>query len=292
MPQPDEKGLAYYYQGVYGPGHAMAGFQLGWMGRWAARRRLRALRGTLRLAPGIRVLEIGCGYGTMLSLLHREFGCTAVGLDFDEASIAGALDRDAIDYRCGTLDTADLPPASFDLVMMFHSLEHLRDPVQALRQAARLLKPGGTCMVEVPDFDSGWRHVFGSGWMPLVVPQHLFHFTPDTLSRSMAAAGLEPERRHRSMFYPIESTLSFALWLNGVLGKPLSRFWPRPSRPDGWLVVLAATLWWGLVELPAQAALVLAGRSGNQLLLARHPVTGDNQPPRPMQAPALPKDRS
>lgn len=288
LPQPDEAGLAYYYRDVYSPGTAPAGYQLGAMGRWAARRRLAVLERQLTLAPGTRVLEVGCGYGALLSLLHRECGCTAVGLDFDAGSVANARDRDVIDYRCGTLDTADLPPASFDVVLMFHSLEHLRDPVRALGQAARLLKPGGTCVVEVPDFNSAWRHVFRGGWMPLLVPQHLFHFTPGTLSRAMEAAGLQPARRHRSMFYPIESTISFGLWLNGLLGKPLSRFRPRRSRPDGWLLLGVVALWWALIELPTQAALVLAGRTGNQLMLARRPLASpaapdENVPPRPLQ---------
>lgn len=274
LPRPDEQALAYYYDGAYSGavGASPGAYQLGPMGRWTARRRLDVLRRHLALGPGTAVLEVGCGYGALLSLLHRECGCRAVGLDFDTGSIAGALDRDAIDYRVGTLETTDLPPASFDVVLFFQSLEHLREPVDALRAAARLLKPGGTCVVEVPDFDSGWRHVFGRGWFPLLVPQHLFHFTPATLSRALAAAGLEPEARHRSMFYPIESTVSFGLWLNGLLGKPLHRFRPRRSRPDGWLLLALVALWWAVVELPTQALLVAAGRSGSQLMLARQPL--------------------
>jgi SAM-dependent methyltransferase len=280
VPQPDDQALAYYYRGAYSgaAGATPGAYQLGPMGRWTARRRVGVLRRHLELSAGTRVLEVGCGYGALLSLLHRECGCQAVGLDFDAGSIAGALDRDAIDYRVGTLETAELPPASFDAVLFFQSLEHLREPIQALRAATRLLKPGGVCVVEVPDFDGGWRHVFQGRWFPLLVPQHLFHFTPATLSRGLAAAGLEPEARHRSMFYPVESTVSFGLWLNGLLGKPLHRFRPRPGRPDGWLLLALVALWWVAVEIPTQALLVAAGRTGSQLRLARRPLADPGEP--------------
>src|SRR5207248_4268984 len=127
--------------------------------------------------------------------------------------------------------------------------EHHADPVRALRAASELLKPGGVCLVEVPHFDSPWRRVFGSWWLPLLVPQHLFHFTPATLRQCMRCAGLEVTSSHRSMVYPAESTGSLGLWLNEKLGRPLRRSRLRRERPDGIVLVALLALWWLLVEL-------------------------------------------
>jgi SAM-dependent methyltransferase len=276
-PQPGPGLLAYYYQGVYS-GRAAAAWQTGAIGRLAARYRLRALRRFLRLGPGQHLLEVGCGYGTFLATAAERTGCSAVGIDMDAGSLAQALARDTVSYHHGSLATVPLAPASFDSVAMFQSLEHHADPLDALRRVHALLKPGGRCAVEVPDFDGGWRRVFGAWWLPLLVPQHLFHFTPATLRRSFEAAGFTEVGRHRSMFYPAESTASLGLWLNEKLGRPLRRFQLRRERPDGALLLAALAAWWLLVEVPAQALLVLLGRSGHQLLVARKPLAIDPSP--------------
>ena len=91
----------------------------------------------------------------------------------------------------------------------------------------------------------------------------------------MVASGLEVAVSHRSMFYPAESTASLGLWLNEKLGRPLRRFRLRATRPDGIFLLAVLVLWWLLVELPSQALLVLAGRSGHQLMAGRRP---DNDP--------------
>jgi SAM-dependent methyltransferase len=272
LPRPDEAQLRSYYEGAYSGGTSavVRAYQRGAIGRWVARRRAAAVGRHVALRSGT-IVEVGCGYGALLRTLHEDHGCTVVGVDSDEGSLAQALRRDAIAYHCGTLESLGLPAARFDAVLFFQSLEHHRDPVRALAEAARLLKPGGVCVVEVPDFDGFWRHVFGTWWYPLLVPQHLFHFTRASLAQAFAAAGLTLAGPHRSMFYPLESTVSLGLWLNERLGRPLRRFQPRLARPDGWLLFALLAAWWVCVEVPVQALLVAAGRSGHQLMAARRP---------------------
>jgi SAM-dependent methyltransferase len=218
------------------------------------------------------VLDVGCGYGTFLAALADASTCELVGIDTDAGSIAHALRHERIRYECGGVDSAALEAGSFDAVTMFESLEHHRDPLEALRRALRLLKPGGVCVVEVPNWAGAWRRVFGSWWMPLLVPQHLYHFTPASLREAMVAAGFEVRDRHRSMFYPLESTASLALWLNEYMGRPIRRYRLQLRRPDGLLLVALLAAWWLAVELPAQAALMLAGRTGHQALVGFRPA--------------------
>lgn len=267
-PRPAGARLAAYYAGTYSGAMARV-IQLGPVGRWVARMRAGTACRATGLRQGQRLLDVGCGYGAFLAEARRLGGCEAHGLDLDAASIAGAADADAIRYQVGSLDTAALPASSFDVVTLFQSLEHHEDPLAALRCVHRLLKPGGHCVVEVPDFDGAWRHVFRSWWLPLLVPQHLFHFTPATLRQALESTGFEVRQPPRSMFYPAESTASLGLWLNEKMGRPLRAFRLRPQRPDGVLLLLTLAAWWLLVEVPAQALLVAVGRSGHQLVVGR-----------------------
>ncbi|MEO5671872.1 MAG: class I SAM-dependent methyltransferase [Ramlibacter sp.] len=267
-PRPTAAALAYYYEGIYsghGAGRAEL-IQRSMWGRWVAHYRLRLVQSVRPLGRGERLLEVGCGYGAFLAAAKCSTGCEATGLDIDAACLAGAVHRDLIDYRCATLDNADLAPAQFDVVAFFESLEHHAEPVAALKAAAALLKPGGVCIVEVPNFEGAWRRVFGGWWMPLLVPQHLVHFSPATLRQTFEAAGLKVDRPHVSMFFPLESTASLGLWLNERLARPIRGYRLRWSRPDGAFLLLLILLWWLAVEVPAQAILALMGRSGVQFM--------------------------
>ena len=270
-PRPTAAALAYYYEGAYSSStgtHCVEAIQTRWWLRWITGYRLRVVERAHPLGPGQRLLDVGCGYGAFLSRARRETGCDATGVDTDAGSIARALDRDLIDYRCASVESAGLEPGQFDVITFFESLEHHLDPVAALKAARKLLKPGGVCVVEVPNFDGVWRRVFGSWWMPLLVPQHLVHFTPATLRQALRAAGFEVIGPHRAMFYPLESTASLGLWLNRVLGRPIRGYRLRWTRPDGALLLLVLCIWWLVIELPTQDLLAATGLTGHQLMVA------------------------
>lgn len=264
--------LDYYYAGTYSGAGARAAraLQTGAVGTLVARSRLRAVLALHKLSTGDRMLDVGCGYGALLSEAVRATGCNATGIDIDAGCLAAAMDRDRIAYHAGTLESIPLEPASFDVITFFESLEHHADPVRTLKQARKLLKPGGVCIVEVPNFDGAWRHVFRTWWLPLLVPQHLVHFTPRTLRGALQAAGLRVERPHKAMFYPSESTASLGLALNELMRRPVRGYRLRWSRPDALLLLAVLLLWWCAVEVPTQLVLKLVGRTGHQLMAGYH----------------------
>jgi hypothetical protein len=77
-------------------------------------------------------------------------------------------------------------------VIFNHSLEHIPDPVGALRHSAALLRPGGRLYVAVPDWASWQRRAFGSRWFHLELPRHLQHFHSGALTRAVREASLQP----------------------------------------------------------------------------------------------------
>ena len=102
-----------------------------------------------RLAPGTRLLEIGCGVGAVLAVLGQEFpGIRLHGVDIEPKQLdfaRGHLERAGVEATLLEADAHALPfeDESFDHVWMMWFLEHVADPPGVLREARRVLAPGG-----------------------------------------------------------------------------------------------------------------------------------------------------
>jgi 2-polyprenyl-6-hydroxyphenyl methylase/3-demethylubiquinone-9 3-methyltransferase len=96
--------------------------------------------------PGARLLDLGCGGGLLAP--HLPQGYTHVGVDLSETALAVAREHGLDEGHPG--DVADLPfdDASFDVVVAGEILEHVPDLPRAIREATRVLKPGGTLVLD------------------------------------------------------------------------------------------------------------------------------------------------
>jgi SAM-dependent methyltransferase len=135
------------------------------------------------------VLDVGCGSGSFLQRLRQERGVQATGLDFKDLSSSPFLE--GVTFHHGLFYRVDLQPARFDVVTMWHFLEHDYDPLHSLRTARELLRPGGRLIVEVPRLDSRTFRWFGDRWPGLQAPQHTVLFDRRHLLEMLQAAGLE-----------------------------------------------------------------------------------------------------
>ncbi len=79
----------------------------------------------------------------------------------------------------------------FDLVTMWHFLEHDYDPLRSLVHARDALKPGGCLIVEVPRLDSLSSRIFRNRWPGIQAPQHTVLFDRERLTRIVSRAGFE-----------------------------------------------------------------------------------------------------
>jgi ubiquinone/menaquinone biosynthesis C-methylase UbiE len=101
------------------------------------------------LEPGTRLLEVGCGVGAVLAVLGQEFpGVRLHGVDIEPAQLdfaRGHLERAGVEAALREADAHALPfeDESFDHVWMMWLLEHIADPSEVLREARRVLVPGG-----------------------------------------------------------------------------------------------------------------------------------------------------
>ena len=127
-----------------------------------------------------RILDIGCGRGEFLSLM-RERGWEAIGLELNEETARDARNVFGLEVKTGNLVDAQFKESFFDVITMWHVLEHLPDPVQTIDECRRILKPGGLLVIALPHFDSLQAKISGKYWFHLDLPYHLFHFNEKNL---------------------------------------------------------------------------------------------------------------
>jgi SAM-dependent methyltransferase len=195
LPRLESEALAALYPDEYGPydtvqgGLAAAISRL--IQRWQGRRALatRPLRALAEREPG-RVVDVGCGRGDLGAYL-AERGWRVTGIEPSAPACSAARAR-GVDARQGTIETVELEDGAYDAAVFRHSLEHVTDPVAALRRARAALRPGGLVLISVPNFDSWQRRHFGSRWYHLDLPRHRVHFTEPAVRRALERAELEP----------------------------------------------------------------------------------------------------
>jgi SAM-dependent methyltransferase len=153
-----------------------------------ARPRAKLVMSLLGGRPG-RALDVGCGKGLLLAQL-RDAGWKVEGTELSEVSSRFARSL-GVNVFQGPVQEAPVPAESFDVVTLFHVLEHLTDPKGALAHICRLLRPGGSLVVEVPNIGSWYARLFGDLWFHYDVPRHLYHFNRVTLRRMLVESGFD-----------------------------------------------------------------------------------------------------
>jgi 2-polyprenyl-3-methyl-5-hydroxy-6-metoxy-1,4-benzoquinol methylase len=136
-----------------------------------------ALKNKLNLINSLQpskgsILDIGAGTGDFLSVA-KENGWHAIGVEPSDKAKAIAKQKGVSFVG----ETSELESHSFDIISMWHVLEHVPDLDEQLKELKRLLKPGGTLIIAVPNFKSFDAKYYGKFWAAYDVPIHFWHFS-------------------------------------------------------------------------------------------------------------------
>ncbi|MCA1834561.1 MAG: class I SAM-dependent methyltransferase [Actinomycetota bacterium] len=140
-----------------------------------------------RLTKPGKLLDIGSHSGNLHPPLTKR-GFDVLGVDIDPAAVEVAKQAGR-QVLLTDLFEAGFSGASFDVVTMIHTLEHLDEPKKVLAEIARLLRPGGILFINVPNYRGWLPRIMKDHWIGWVAPQHVWQFEPRTLEGTVRRAG-------------------------------------------------------------------------------------------------------
>lgn len=132
------------------------------------------------------LLDIGAGTGDFL-VTAKNSGWDVKGIEPSEKARNIAKNK-GIELISGIESVEN---ASFDVVTMWHVLEHVPDIEKHIKELKRILKPGGTIIIAVPNYNSFDAKHYGHFWAAFDVPRHLWHFSKTAIKKLFVAEGME-----------------------------------------------------------------------------------------------------
>ena len=262
-PRPTPETIGYYYPDDYGPYHATStsvtslGVKRNFLQR-IVRRYFDEKHTHIPDMPVGRVLEVGCASGQFLAEL-RARGWDAYGVEYNSEAAMRAREA-GFPVHIGQIEQAPTPSLPYDLVIGWMVLEHLHEPVAALRKLHTWTRPGAMLAISVPDCGALERRLFGKYWYALQVPTHLFHFDRVTLAKVLDQAGwtMESAYNQRELWPVRHSIIHLTDDPNAV-----SAFERRILR---WLNKLLVPGW---IWRPLASVLARFGQTGCMTVVAR-----------------------
>lgn len=173
------------------------------------------------------ILDVGCAIGTFLLHMHRKYGAKVSGVDFKDLS--NYPEAQPIKSYLGFFYDQDFKDQKFDVITMWHFLEHCYQPKKSLETARSLLKEGGKLVIEVPRLDSVSYWLQGKRWPGVQAPQHLTMFDKAHFLKMVEESGFEIVEYLPWGAFPPFFYLYFGFFFKVNNGKGIelnNHFWP------------------------------------------------------------------
>lgn len=197
-PRPTAATIGYYYPDIYGPYAEAENIGESHSGRRNDKSIVKRILldnfdgRELPIKPPGRLLEIGCANGKYLDAARAE-GWEVEGIEFSAKAASAAIQRGHT-VQVSTVESATDPEEPYDAIVGWMVLEHLHYPLAALSKLRRWSHAGTYLVLAVPDISALEFRIFRERLYSLHIPNHLYHFTPETLTKLLAAAGWQVER--------------------------------------------------------------------------------------------------
>lgn len=171
------------------------------------------------------LLDVGSGTGFFAAEMKRK-GWMVTGLEPDFAARQIAAKNNGIELK-DINEFFHLQPGTFDVITLWHVLEHVHDLQEYMAQLKKLLKPEGKLVIAVPNYTSADAAIYGQFWAAYDVPRHLYHFSPSSVKKLAEKHGLKISKHYPMWFdsfyvamlssrYKNGTTNLFSAFLNGL----------------------------------------------------------------------------
>jgi 2-polyprenyl-3-methyl-5-hydroxy-6-metoxy-1,4-benzoquinol methylase len=192
-PRPCESDLSKYYQSAEYISHSdtrkgilASVYQL--VRQYTLKRKRKLIE---KYHKGGEILDIGCATGHFLNKMARH-GWITTGIEPDDTTRGYAIAEYGLNvFSEDKLD--EFTASSFDVITMWHVLEHVAQLNKRIQQLRKLIKPGGTIIIAVPNCESYDAIKYGRFWAGYDLPRHLYHFTKSDISKLAEKIGMRIE---------------------------------------------------------------------------------------------------
>ncbi|MBK7572715.1 MAG: methyltransferase domain-containing protein [Bacteroidetes bacterium] len=180
-PRPDDKEIGKYYESEEYVSHSNSKKGLintvyHWVRNYSLRKKVELINSQSKKG---NLLDIGCGTGEFLSTAVAN-GWKGQGIEPNDKARNQAISNHKLNVLPES-GIASLQNNNFDVITMWHVLEHVHTLNERVLEIYSLLKPGGKAIIAVPNCTSYDASVYGKEWAAYDVPRHLYHFTPETM---------------------------------------------------------------------------------------------------------------
>lgn len=180
-----------------------------------------------------RLIDIGAAGGAFVAEA-RLAGFEACGIEPVPSFARAAREQLGVDVRDGGIEEADLATGGYEVATLWHVLEHLRNPVDRLRDLADALSVAGTLAIEVPNAASAVATRLGASWVSLEPNVHVNQFTPQSLRTALERAGFEALDLRTTAITPYLTTRA-RIDPRHLAGRAKATVWLRdPRREHPW----------------------------------------------------------
>ena len=141
----------------------------------------------LRPLSGARLLDIGCAAGAFVEAA-QELACNAYGIDISRFATEYGKKRGLKVFQ-GETPQVIAGEQNWDIVTLWHVLEHVPDPKGLLARLRSVMGSGSLLVIELPDVASLPARFLREKWKMISIPEHLWYFSENTLKRLLASCG-------------------------------------------------------------------------------------------------------
>ena len=147
----------------------------------------------------VSVLDVGAGTGLLVAEARRR-GLDAIGVEPSRVLVEVARSQNAVQVLAGTFPHPQLAGRLFDLIFLVDVIEHVRNPLELLRNCGKALSPGGAIVLVTPDVFSFTARIVGKRWWHFRLA-HVGYFSKRSLAAITWAAGLTVLKRFRAKWF-------------------------------------------------------------------------------------------